>query len=126
MRNRLVKLVFLTLMKQDFIMLDYPALAAVAAVVRERSFEKAANALGIAPSAVSQRIRGVEERLGSILIIRGQPCTASDLGRTLCAHFDRVQMLEADLAPVLAPRAGHIGQSATLKVAVNSDSLATW
>lgn len=41
-------------MKQYFIMLDYPSLAAVAAVVREGSFEKAAALLKITPSAVSQ------------------------------------------------------------------------
>ena len=35
-------------------MLDYPALAAIAAVVREGSFERAAERLGITPSAVSQ------------------------------------------------------------------------
>jgi LysR family transcriptional regulator (chromosome initiation inhibitor) len=42
-------------MKQYFIVLDYSSLAAVAAVVREGSFEKAAQSLGITPSAVSQR-----------------------------------------------------------------------
>ena len=42
-------------------MLDYPALAAVAAVVREGSFERAAAALGVTPSAVSQRVRALEE-----------------------------------------------------------------
>ena len=106
-------------------MLDYSALAAAASVLREGSFEKAAQALGITPSAVSQRVRGLEERLGSILIVRGQPCTATETGRALCGHFDRVQLLEADLAPVLTPRGG-AGGAATLKVAVNSDSLATW
>ncbi|MDV3478789.1 LysR family transcriptional regulator [Sphingobium yanoikuyae] len=33
-------------------MLDYPALAAVAAVVREGSFERAAERLGVTPSAI--------------------------------------------------------------------------
>ncbi|MEJ2410386.1 MAG: LysR family transcriptional regulator ArgP [Novosphingobium sp.] len=107
-------------------MLDYPALAAIASVLREGSFEKAAQALGVTPSAVSQRVRGLEERLGSILIIRGQPCTATETGRALSAHFDRVQLLEADLAPVLMPPGGVGAGAAALRVAVNSDSLATW
>jgi LysR family transcriptional regulator (chromosome initiation inhibitor) len=107
-------------------MLDYPALAAIAAVVREGSFERAAERLGITPSAVSQRVRGLEERLGTILIVRGQPCTATELGGVLSAHFDRVQLLEADLAPAFAPQAGSAGHPPTLKVAVNADSLATW
>jgi LysR family transcriptional regulator (chromosome initiation inhibitor) len=48
-------------------MLDYQGLAAVAAVVREGTFERAAAALGVTPSAVSQRVRGIEERLGADL-----------------------------------------------------------
>lgn len=106
-------------------MLDYPALAAVAAVVREGSFDRAALALGITPSAVSQRVRGLEERLGAVLVIRGQPCTATDLGKRLAAHLDQVSLLEADLAPLLGKDALP-GGSAMIPVAVNSDSLATW
>ena len=108
-------------------MLDYPAVAAVAAVaavVREGSFERAADALGITPSAVSQRVRGLEERLGSVLVVRGQPCRPTDLGRRLCAHVDRVRLLEADLAPALGADAA--AGPPTLRVAVNADRLATW
>lgn len=111
-------------MKQGFIMLDYASLAAVAAVVREGSFEKAAQNLGITPSAVSQRVRGFEERLGTILIVRGQPCVATDRGQALCAHFDKVRLLEADLDPALRLAAG--AATPTLAIAVNADSLATW
>lgn len=107
-------------------MLDYPALAAVSAVIREGTFERAALALGITPSAVSQRVRGLEERLGAILIIRGQPCQLTELGRKLCAHFDRVRLLETELTPDLADHAGPERSRVPLKVAVNADSLATW
>jgi LysR family transcriptional regulator (chromosome initiation inhibitor) len=121
-----VKLACLTQMKHSFIMLDYPALAAVAAVIREGSFERAADALGITPSAVSQRVRGLEERLGTVLVVRGQPCSPTELGRSLCAHVDRVRLLEAELTPALAPDSEAKGPPLTLKVAVNADSLATW
>ncbi|WP_294643672.1 LysR family transcriptional regulator ArgP [uncultured Aureimonas sp.] len=107
-------------------MLDYPALSAVAAVIREGSFERAALALGITPSAVSQRVRGLEERLGAVLVVRGQPCGASDLGRSLCAHLDRVRLLEGEVAPLLPQPAQDGQRRLPLKVAVNSDSLATW
>jgi LysR family transcriptional regulator (chromosome initiation inhibitor) len=107
-------------------MLDYPSINAVAAVVREGSFERAASALGITPSAVSQRVRGLEERLGAILIVRGQPCEPTELGRTLCAHIDRVRLLEHDIAPMFGRAGADIGVPLTLKVAVNADSLATW
>lgn len=105
---------------------DYPALAAVAAVVREGSFERAAHNLGVTPSAISQRIRALEERLGSIVIVRGHPCQATDLGRRLCAHIDQVRLLEADLAPALSLGGDGHERPVTLKVAVNSDSIATW
>lgn len=116
-------------MKQCFIMLDYPSLAALAAVVREGSFEKAAISLGITPSAVSQRVRGYEERLGLVLVVRGQPCTATDRGRELCAHFEKVRLLEADIAPMpLSEVLSGALRSAppSLSIAVNADSLATW
>lgn len=103
-------------------MLDYPSLAAVAAVVREGTFERAAAMLGMTPSAVSQRVRGLEERLGAVLINRGQPCAATSLGRELCAHYDRVRLLEQDLNPLFAPACA----PPTLPVAVNADSFATW
>ena len=107
-------------------MLDYRSIAAVAAVAREGTFERAASALGITPSAVSQRVRGLEERLGAILISRGQPCEATELGRKLCGHFDRVRLLEQDLDPVLGRGARQTGAGPALTVAVNADSLATW
>ena len=50
-------------------MLDYSALSALAAVVREGSFERAALALHVTPSAVSQRIRSLEERMGCALVV---------------------------------------------------------
>lgn len=103
-------------------MLDYAALAAVAAVIREGSFERAATALGVTPSAISQRVRALEERLGTVLVVRGQPCTGTEMGRELCAHLDKVQLLEADLAP----SAGRAATPPSIKIAVNSDSLATW
>ena len=107
-------------------MIDYPALAAVGAVFREGSFDRAARALGITPSAISQRVRGLEDRLGAILIIRGQPCLPTELGRVLCAHLDRVQLLEGEIAPAFASEGETESPPPALKVAVNADSLATW
>ncbi|WP_029044608.1 LysR family transcriptional regulator ArgP [Cupriavidus sp. amp6] len=107
-------------------MLDYSALSALAAVVREGSFERAARALHVTPSAISQRIRLLEERLGCALVVRDQPCRATETGRRLCQHVDRVRLLEQDLQgalPALAPEG--IARVA-LPIAVNADSLATW
>jgi LysR family transcriptional regulator (chromosome initiation inhibitor) len=109
-------------------MLDYPSLAALATVVREGSFERAARALHVTPSAVSQRVKWLEERLGGVLVVRGQPCMATAAGRLLCRHVEQVGLLEQDLRgalPALA-RAGVDSARATLRVAVNADSLGTW
>ncbi|MEJ0035743.1 MAG: LysR family transcriptional regulator ArgP [Gammaproteobacteria bacterium] len=109
-------------------MLDYPALAAVATVVQEGSFERAARVLNVTPSAISQRIKLLEERLGAVLVARGQPCTATDTGRLLCRHIEQVGMLEQDLRGALPSlsQPGNAGERVTLRVAVNADSLGTW
>jgi LysR family transcriptional regulator (chromosome initiation inhibitor) len=109
-------------------MFDYSSLAALAAVIREGSFEQAARALSVTPSAVSQRVKQLEERLGSVLIVRGQPCRATAAGKMLCRHIERVGMLEHDLQRALPEsiRAGMGSASVSLRVAVNADSLGTW
>ena len=107
-------------------MLDYAALSALAAVIREGSFERAAQVLHVTPSAVSQRIRALEERIGCALVVRAQPCLATETGRRLCRHVDRVRLLEQDLQGML-PGLGSAGDArVTVPVAVNADSLATW
>src|ERR1700730_11553788 len=109
-------------------MLDYSSLAAVATIVREGSFERAARTLNVTPSAISQRVKQLEERLGCVLVVRGQPCRATETGRLLCRHVEQVGMLEQDLRTAL-PRVAPEGTDArrpTLRVAVNADSLGTW
>lgn len=104
-------------------MLDYAALAALQAVLRAGSFEAAATRLGVTPSAVSQRIRTLEERMGSVLIRRGPPARATAAGERLLRHVDDVAALEQALAADLP---GIAAGMATLRIAVNADSLATW
>jgi LysR family transcriptional regulator, chromosome initiation inhibitor len=114
-------------------MLDTAQLAALAAVVQHGSFERAARTLHVTPSAVSQRIRALEERVGAVLVQRGTPCVATPAGRPLLRHAERVALLEADLATHLPglhrsrrADASVMALTATLRVAVNADSLATW
>lgn len=103
-------------------MLDYAALAALAEIIRRGSFDAAAAALGVTPSAISQRIKGLEERLGQVLIHRGPPATGTETGMRLMQHVEQVRLLEGTLDAALRPRAG----PARLRLAVNADSLATW
>lgn len=107
-------------------MLDYAALSALAAVIREGSFERAASALHVTPSAVSQRIRALEERVGCALVVRAQPCRATEAGRRLCQHVDRVSLLEQELQGALPALAPAGVARVVLPIAVNADSLATW
>ena len=109
-------------------MLDTALLATVAAVVREGSFERAARVLHITPSAVSQRIRLAEERMGTVLVVRGQPCTPTEAGVRLCRHADTVALLESELRRDMpALRTDETSHSqATIRIAINADSMATW
>lgn len=106
-------------------MLDYALLSALAAVIRTGSFERAAQQLNVTPSAVSQRIKLLEERIGAILVVRGQPCVATETGQRLCQHVEQVALLENSLRQTL-PGLQPDAQPVTLRIAVNADSLATW
>lgn len=111
--------------------MDNRLLRALAAVISEGSFERAAFALHVTPSAVSQRIKLLELRVGAVLVVRGQPCTATEAGARLYRHAEQVMLLEHELHaawPALGASAGDPpGQGwARVRVAVNADSLATW
>ena len=104
-------------------MLDPAQLAALAAVHRRGSFDLAAAELHVTPSAISQRLKALEERIGTLLIRRGTPCSATETGLRLIRHHDEVVLLEQALATELP---GISPGPVTLRIAVNADSLATW
>ncbi len=101
-------------------------LSALAAVLRLGSFEAAAHNLSVTPSAVSQRIKALEERVGTALVKRGLPCTGTEAGLRLAKHAEDVAVLEGLISQELA--LDHNSQDAPphLRIAVNADSLATW
>ncbi|MEM6489498.1 MAG: LysR family transcriptional regulator ArgP [Pseudomonadota bacterium] len=106
---------------------DYPLLEALSAVVREGTFEAAARSLGITQSAVSQRVRLLEEKTGAILVKRGRPCVPTELGMKLYRHTELVQLLEHDLETSLVHMtAGKRNLPAAIRIAVNADSVAIW
>ena len=108
--------------------MDYAGLRAVAMVVQTGSFEKAALALHVTPSAISQRVKQLEERLGAVLILRGNPCTATEKGEWVCRHMEHVGMLESELFSQLPALLSSVEASSrvTLHIATNADSLGTW
>lgn len=104
-------------------MIDYKLLEALAAVVESGGFEKAGAALGLTQSAVSQRIRTLEIRLGQPVLVRSPDLQATPAGQKLLNHVHQVQLLERDLAATIPALSE---PSARLRIALNADSLATW
>lgn len=104
---------------------DPDQLKALAAILRRGSFEAAAAELSVTPSAISQRIKALEDRVGASLIHRGTPCTGTPTGLRLAKHAEDVGLLEAQLVRELALETDPAGP-ARVRIAVNADSLATW
>jgi len=102
-------------------MMDYRALEALVAVLECRGFERAAQRLNVSQSAVSQRIRQLEFRLGQPVLLRTSPPRLTDLGQRLTNHLQQVQQLEQGL---LLPQES--AESVKIRLAVNADTLDTW
>ena len=106
------------------------ALEALAAVIREGSFERAAGALHVTPSAVSQRIKQLEMQVGATLVVRAAPCVPTPIGAEVYRHAQQIELLEADLLASVAPEVAHDGADELpvleMAIAANADSLATW
>ena len=102
-----------------------PQLAAFAAVLDEGSFDGAAQRLSLTPSAISQRIKALEDRLGQVLVLRRTPCEATKAGERLLRSVQQMRLLEAETLNDF-----HVGPDSsgptTVAIGVNADSLATW
>ncbi|OSC42389.1 ArgP/LysG family DNA-binding transcriptional regulator [Mycobacterium decipiens] len=104
--------------------LDGSQLAALAAVVELGSFDAAAERLHVTPSAVSQRIKSLEQRIGQVLVVRGKPCMATTAGIPLLRLAAQTALLESE---ALAEMGGSASLERTrITIAVNADSMATW
>ncbi len=105
-------------------LLDPHQLSALAAILRHGSFEAAAAELSVTPSAISQRIKALEDRVGAALIHRGTPCIGTPAGLRIARHAEDIGLLEAKLARELTldQREGPV----RVRVALPADSLATW
>jgi LysR family transcriptional regulator (chromosome initiation inhibitor) len=109
---------------------DPAALEALAAIVEEGGFERAAQRLSITQSAVSQRLRALEAQAGTVLIVRTRPLKATTAGRLLLKHTKQLRLLRADVERdlrELAPNStGGAREEERISIAVNADSIATW
>ncbi len=105
-------------------MLDYKLIEALARVVQDGGFDRAANGLHITQSAVSQRVKQLEEQMGQILLARSTPPKPTAAGRKLLKHYLQVKRLEEDLFIELEKNVDQTYIS--LAIGLNADSLATW
>ncbi len=93
------------------------------AVLEHGTFDAAAGALHVTASAVSQRIKAMEQSAGQVLLLRSTPAKATSAGLVVHRLARQLGQLEADAAAEL----GLAGASArSLPVVVNADSLGTW
>ncbi|HEX3959975.1 MAG TPA: LysR family transcriptional regulator ArgP [Trebonia sp.] len=101
--------------------LNQAQLDALVAIADAGSFEAAARALHVTPSAVSQRIRALEAAVGQVLVSRGTPCRSTAQGERLVRLGRHTRLLYDEAAHELGAMA-----AVDVPVAVNADSLATW
>lgn len=108
-------------------------LRTLAAVLDEGSFDGAAKALGVTPSAVSQRIRALEAEIGQVAVQRSIPTRATPVGEVLLRQARQRALLDAELDAELRALGGGVGGHSAevvartpLPIAVNADSLDTW
>src|SRR5690606_29286252 len=105
--------------------LDFAQLRTFATVLDEGTFEGAAAVLRVTPSAVSQRIKSLEQHVGQVLLRRTRPVSATAAGEVVMRLARQVARLEQDASEELGLGAD-TGSYATIPLVVNADSMSTW
>ncbi len=105
-------------------MFDYKLLEALAGVINEKGFDRASQKLHITQSAVSQRIKLLEDQSGQVLVTRTVPPRVTQDGKRLLKHYMQVKSLEADLERSMEAKGQKRFQ--VFPIGINADSLATW
>jgi LysR family transcriptional regulator (chromosome initiation inhibitor) len=95
------------------------------AVVDEGTFDAAAAVLHVTPSAVSQRVKALEQRTGRVLLLRTKPVRATESGQVVVRFARQLARLEGDARDALGMEDA-TGGPVRLPIAVNADSLSTW
>lgn len=102
-----------------------PELAAtVAAVADEGTLDAASRRLAVTPSAVSQRLKALEQQLGRVLVVRSKPVRLTESGEAVVRLARQIALLEHDALSDLGLEDG--GARISIPLAVNADSMATW
>ncbi|HJV99320.1 MAG TPA: LysR family transcriptional regulator ArgP [Arthrobacter sp.] len=103
---------------------QFEQLRTFAAVVDEGTLEAAARSLVVTPSAVSQRLKAMEDAAGQILMQRTNPARPTPAGEAVLRFARQVRQLEWDALRDLG--AGGDRPAAPIPLVVNADSLTTW
>jgi LysR family transcriptional regulator (chromosome initiation inhibitor) len=104
-----------------------PELAAtVAAVADEGTLDAASRRLRITPSAVSQRLKTLEQQLGRILIVRSKPARLTEAGEAVVRLARQIALLEHEALAGVGLDAESGARRIAVPLAVNADSMATW
>lgn len=98
-------------------------LRTLAAVVEEGTLEAAARSLFVTPSAISQRLRAMEDAAGQILLQRTSPVQPTFAGEAVLRFARQIRQLEWDAMQELG---GGTIPGAPIPLVVNADSMSTW
>src|SRR5690349_19973100 len=104
--------------------LEPAQLRALDATVREGTLDRAARALHLSPSAISQRLRALEIATGRVLLVRSKPVQVTESGAAVLQLARQIDLLVADAASELG--GGTADRPPALPIAVNADSMTTW
>ncbi|MGW5880427.1 LysR family transcriptional regulator ArgP [Nocardiopsis terrae] len=103
---------------------QFDHLRTLTALVDEGTFESAARRLHVTSSAVSQRVRTMEQTAGQVLVQRTNPVVPTEAGDAVLRYARQVLLLDQDVLSEL--RHGGEGNRNRVPLAVNADSLSTW
>ena len=85
------------------------------------SFDAAARAMNVTPSAVSQRIKALEQQVGRVLVQRSKPVQLTEAGVIVLRLARQLELLEAEASAALSDEG-----LTNLAIVANADSLDTW
>ncbi|WP_067824820.1 LysR family transcriptional regulator ArgP [Nocardia inohanensis] len=106
--------------------LQLDQLRALDAVISEGTFEAAARRLSVTASAISQRIKALEDAAGRILVQRTKPVRPTESGLAVLRLARQIELLTGDTALELGDEQQPAHRPVRIPIAVNADSLQTW
>ncbi len=99
-------------------------LRTLAAVIDHGTFDRAAAALHVTSSAISQRVKALEQQTGRVLLLRTKPVRPTKSGSVVVRLARQVALLESEAMDELGLEGA--GARPRIPLVINADSLATW